>query len=63
MNELAFLLPALIACLVLTGIHTYLGIHVITRGIIFVDIALAQIAALGMTFALFWGYEPDTQAA
>ena len=33
-------------CLVLTGIHAYLGIHVIAREVVFVDIALAQIAAL-----------------
>jgi zinc/manganese transport system permease protein len=58
-NALLFLLPALIACLVLTGIHSYLGIHVITRGVIFVDIALAQMAALGMTLAFLLGF-PET---
>jgi len=36
----------LLACLILTGIHTYLGVHVIERKVIFVDLALAQIAAL-----------------
>lgn len=44
-----------LACLVLTGIHSYLGIHVIERGVIFVDLALAQIAALGATIALLAG--------
>jgi zinc/manganese transport system permease protein len=39
-------------CLVLTGIHAYLGIHVIAREVVFVDIALAQIAALGAAAAL-----------
>jgi zinc/manganese transport system permease protein len=39
-------------CLVLTGIHAYLGIHVIAREVVFVDIALAQIAALGTAAAL-----------
>ncbi|MCL5123431.1 MAG: metal ABC transporter permease, partial [Deltaproteobacteria bacterium] len=63
MNAFTFLLPALLACLVLTGIHTYLGIHVISRGVIFVDIALAQLAALGMTAALLFGFEPQSQAA
>ncbi|MBF0491451.1 MAG: metal ABC transporter permease [Deltaproteobacteria bacterium] len=63
MTTLSFLLPAFLACLILTGIHTYLGIHVVTRGVIFVDIALAQIAALGMTLAFFLGYEPDSQSA
>jgi len=43
-------------CLVLTGIHTYLGIHVIAREVVFVDIALAQIAALGATLAFLAGY-------
>ncbi len=61
MNALLFLLPAFCACVVLTGIHTYLGIHVIRRGVIFVDIALAQIAALGMTIAFVFGFEPESQ--
>jgi len=43
-------IPFLVA-LVLTGIHTYLGIHVLSRNIIFVDLALAQISALGATVA------------
>lgn len=42
-----FLLPSLLACFILVGIHAYLGIHVIERGVIFVDLALAQMAALG----------------
>ncbi|MBI4353012.1 MAG: metal ABC transporter permease [Candidatus Omnitrophica bacterium] len=50
------LLP-FIACLVLTGIHAYLGLHVIERGIIFVDLALAQIAALGAGFSLLLHHE------
>jgi zinc/manganese transport system permease protein len=47
-------------CLVLTGIHAYLGIHVIAREVVFVDIALAQIAALGATAAFLFGFELDT---
>src|SRR5207253_5017977 len=47
-------------CLVLTGIHAYLGVHVIAREVVFVDIALAQIAALGATAAFLFGYELDT---
>jgi zinc/manganese transport system permease protein len=47
-------------CLVLTGIHAYLGFHVISREVIFVDIALAQIAALGATGAFLFGYELET---
>src|ERR671918_1896482 len=47
-------------CLVLTGIHAYLGIHVLAREVVFVDIALAQIASLGATAAFLLGYELDT---
>ena len=47
-------------CLVLTGIHAYLGVHVLAREVVFVDIALAQIAALGATAAFLFGYETDT---
>lgn len=63
MNAVELLLPSFAACLVLTGIHTYLGIHVISRGVIFVDIALAQIAALGMTVAFLIGFGPESQTA
>jgi len=47
----------LVACLILTGIHAYLGIHVIERQVIFVDLALAQIAALGATTAIIFGFD------
>src|SRR5437773_2384462 len=47
-------------CLVLTGIHAYLGVHVLSRAVVFVDIALAQIAALGATAAFLLGWEADT---
>ncbi len=57
---LSLMLPALVACLVLSGIHVYLGLHVLARGVIFVDLALAQLAALGATTALLLGAEPDS---
>lgn len=44
-------------CLVLTGIYAYLGLHVIAREVVFVDIALAQLAALGATAAFLVGFE------
>jgi zinc/manganese transport system permease protein len=54
--------PAL-ACLVLTGIHAYLGLHVVERGVIFVDLSLAQVASLGTTIAALMGFEiHSTQA-
>lgn len=43
--------PALVAALILVGIHGYLGIHIIAREVIFVDLALAQVAALGWAAA------------
>ena len=52
-----------LACLVLTGIHAYLGLHVLARGVIFVDLALAQVAALGLTVALLAGHPPASGAA
>jgi zinc/manganese transport system permease protein len=47
-------------CLVLTGIHAYLGLHVIAREVVFVDIALAQIAALGVTTAFLLGFDVES---
>ena len=44
-----------LACLVIAGIHCWLGLHVVQRGVIFVDLALAQIAALGTVIALLAG--------
>ncbi len=52
-----------LACLVLTGIHVYLGLHVLARGVIFVDLALAQVAALGLTVALLAGHAIESGAA
>lgn len=49
---LQFLAAPFAASLILTGIHSYLGVHVVERGVIFVDLSLAQIAALGATIAV-----------
>ncbi len=51
-----------LACLILTGIHAYLGLHVVERGVIFVDLALAQIAALGATIGFLLGFGLHTPA-
>ncbi|HVO82542.1 MAG TPA: hypothetical protein VMT28_17565, partial [Terriglobales bacterium] len=51
------------ASLILTGIHAYLGVHVVERGVIFVDLALAQIAALGATIAILIGMDPHGAGA
>src|SRR6476620_2456923 len=49
---LDFLAAPFVASLILTGIHSYLGVHVVERGVIFVDLSLAQIAALGAAIAI-----------
>jgi len=51
------------ACLVLTAIHVYLGFHVLARGVIFVDLTLAQVAALGLTVAILAGHPVHSEAA
>jgi zinc/manganese transport system permease protein len=58
MEIFQFLLAPFAASLILTGIHAYLGFHVVERGVIFVDLALAQIAALGATAAILVGMNP-----
>src|SRR6266478_3373248 len=63
MEILLFLLAPFVASLILTGIHAYLGVHVVERGVIFVDLALAQIAALGATIAILVGMDPHGNAA
>ena len=63
MDTLSFLLAPFIASLILTGIHAYLGVHVVERGVIFVDLSLAQIAALGTTIAVLYGIEPHSTGA
>jgi zinc/manganese transport system permease protein len=50
-------------CLILSGIHAYLGFHVIERQVIFVDLALAQIAVLGASFALITGHDLESAQA
>ena len=63
MDIFLFLLAPLAASLILTGIHAYLGVHVVERGVIFVDLALAQIAALGAIVALILGLDPHGASA
>jgi len=62
---LEFLKWPIIASLVVAGIHAYLGLHVVERGVIFVDLSLAQIASLGATLALLipaFGGDPHSPA-
>ena len=55
-------LPAL-ACAALVAIHAYFGLHVLKRNVIFVDLALAQVAALGATAAFLLGHSPQSLAS
>ncbi|MBT4792720.1 MAG: metal ABC transporter permease, partial [Halobacteriovoraceae bacterium] len=54
MEVLVFFLPPFVMCLILVGIHCYMGLHVLKRGVIFVDLSLAQVAGLGTTVALLF---------
>lgn len=58
--ELQYMWIPFLACLVISMMHVYLGIHVISRKVIFVDLALAQIAAVGATYATTLGYDPNS---
>jgi zinc/manganese transport system permease protein len=61
--DLSLFLPPLVACLVIVAIHSYLGLHVIAREVIFVDLSLAQMAALGSSVAILAGSQPDSPTA
>lgn len=61
MTEL--LLWPLAAGVVLTLIHAWLGMHVLARGVVFVDLSLAQVAALGLTVAILAGHSVQSDAA
>ncbi len=58
----SFLSAPFAMCLILAGIHCYLGLHVLARGVIFVDLSLAQVAALGATIAILFGFDHHSKA-
>lgn len=60
MTGLELMLPPFVACLVLVAMLAYLGLHVIAREVIFVDLSLAQMAALGSLSALLFHVDPDS---
>lgn len=65
-EQLPFLLWPFLALLCVAGIHVYLGLHVVEREVIFVDLSLAQLAVLGAAIATLWGldpHDPPTYAA
>lgn len=60
---LHFLAAPFAACLILVAILGYFGLHVLLRGVIFVDLALAQIAAMGAVVAFVFGHQPGSKAS
>ena len=58
MSGFELMLPPFVACMILVAIHSYLGLHVIAREVIFVDLSLAQMAALGTTTGLLLDIAP-----
>ncbi len=63
MEVLNFLLYPFLACLLLIVIHAYFGIHILQRGIIFVDLALAQFIGIGIALSFLLGEEHGTMLA
>ncbi len=63
MEALNFLLYPFLACLLLIGIHAYFGVHILARGIIFVDLALAQFIGIGIALSFLLGEEGSTLLA
>ncbi len=59
---ITFLAAPFVMCLILAGIHCYLGLHVLARGVIFVDLSLAQVAAFGATLAILFGFDHHSAA-
>ncbi|MCM2282991.1 MAG: metal ABC transporter permease [Bdellovibrionaceae bacterium] len=56
-EAISFLAAPTAMCLILAVMHCYLGLHVLARGVIFVDLSLAQVASFGATVALLWDPE------
>ena len=57
MEALNFLFYPFLGCVALILIHAYFGVHILERGIIFVDIALAQFIGIGIALSFFFGHE------
>jgi zinc/manganese transport system permease protein len=59
-SGLQLMIPPFVACMVLVAMLSYLGLHVIAREVIFVDLSLAQMAALGALVSLLFHAAPDS---
>ena len=60
MSGFELMLPPFVACMILVAMLSYLGLHVIAREVIFVDLSLAQMAALGSLSALLFHVAPES---
>jgi zinc/manganese transport system permease protein len=63
MNILLLMLLPFLECIILVGIHSYLGLHVVRRQIIFVDLSIAQMAGLGTAAGILMGFHPGHPAS
>jgi zinc/manganese transport system permease protein len=63
MNILNLMFLPFLECIILVGIHSYLGLHVIRRQIIFVDLSIAQMAGLGTAASILFGFHPGSLAS
>jgi len=63
MGTIVFLAPPIVACIILAGMLSYFGNHILERGIIFIDIAVAQIAALGTMIGILLGFTESSIGA
>lgn len=57
MEVLSFLIYPFLGCLLLIAIHAYFGIHILERGVIFLDLSMAQFIALGISLSFYMGHE------
>lgn len=63
MEALQFLIYPFLGCIILILIHSYFGIHILERGIIFVDLALAQFIGVGIALSFLLGYDGNAKYA
>ena len=60
--DFSIILPAFIAGVLVTATHVPLGMRVLAKGIVFIDLAIAQIAGMGVILAAYFGFEPEGAA-
>jgi len=59
-DNLLFLAPPIVSCIILAGVLGYFGNHILSRGLIFIDIAVAQVAALGTMVGILLGFAENS---